>query len=223
MDEGVLTCVVADQTLEVPRGSALVIPAELEHSIELSTAATTGSLLLDREHVENMACSLGRTPEPAVLENAELVVRLAHLVRAEEKAHRPGWPMAVEGLRDALVVAMLRRCPGSAFVRRPGPQDPRIQAAIDRIENDYATPLSVDDLARTAGMSRYHFSRRFRDVVGESPYKFLVRVRVERAADRLRAGRSVTEVAYEVGFGGLGRFSQAFRARYGVLPSRYAS
>lgn len=70
-------------------------------------------------------------------------------------------------------------------------------------------------------MSRYHFSRRFRDEVGQSPYKFLVRMRVERAAERLRAGLSVTEAAYEVGFAGLGRFSHAFRARFGVLPSRY--
>ncbi len=224
VDDGEVTCVVGRHRLEVPQGAALVIPAEMEHCVELSASATTSSLWLDRRHVEDTASALGRqTPRPVVLDHAEPVVQLARLVRAEVEQHQPGWSLAVEGLRDALVVAMLRRCPRSAIDKRGGSSDPRIQAAIERIEADYAEPLSVDDLARTAGMSRYHFSRRFRDLVGESPHKFLVRVRVEHAADRLRAGLSVTQVAYEVGFGGLGRFSQAFRARFGVLPSRYAS
>ena len=99
--------------------------------------------------------------------------------------------------------------------------DPRIRAAVERIERDYAQPLTVADLARAASMSRYHFSRRFRAATGHSPYRYLIRYRVERGADRIAQGRSVTEAAFEVGFGDLGRFASAFRARFGTLPSRF--
>lgn len=222
VERGELTYRVGRRTLTVPRGSVVVIPAGVEHATELSRGTMTGSLWLDPQLVEDLARSLGQaTFEPLVLKDAELVVRLGNLLRAEVELRGPGWPMAVDALCEALIVTMLRRCPRAVADERASSKDPRIAAAIGRIEEDYAEALSVDDLARTAGMSRFHFSRCFRDDVGVSPHQFLLRVRVERAAERLRAGLSVTEAAYEVGFGGLGRFSQAFRARFGVLPSRY--
>jgi AraC-like DNA-binding protein len=82
----------------------------------------------------------------------------------------------------------------------------------------------VADLAAAAGMSRFHFSRVFRDETGSSPYAYLVDRRLERAAARLRAGGcSVTTAALDAGFRDLGRFARAFRARFGVTASAFAS
>ncbi|MBN4049487.1 helix-turn-helix domain-containing protein [bacterium AH-315-N03] len=226
VEEGEMTYHVGATTLRVPPGSAILIPAGVRHHTQLAEGTRTGSLWLDPELIERLAPSLGQEAvEVMVVNDAEVIVRLGNLLRTEVELQGPGWLRAVDALCEALVVAMLRGTHRNASGETEGgsSQDPRIKAAVQRIEKEYAESLSVDDLARTAGMSRYHFSRRFRDEMGHSPYKFLVRVRVERAAEFLRAGLSVTEAAYEVGFGGLGRFSRAFRARFGVLPSRYSA
>jgi AraC-like DNA-binding protein len=81
--------------------------------------------------------------------------------------------------------------------------------------------LSIDDLARTARMSRFHFSRVFRDEVGKSPYQLLVETRIERAQALLKSGQAVTEAALSVGFMDLSRFSKAFRRQVGCSPSEY--
>ncbi len=70
------------------------------------------------------------------------------------------------------------------------------------LDRDYACPLDVPTMARAALMSPAHFSRRFREAFGETPYGYLQTRRFERAMALLRRGDlSVTEVCMEVGFG----------------------
>ena len=67
----------------------------------------------------------------------------------------------------------------------------RLRRARDRMDREYALPLDVPALARTALMSTAHFSRRFRDAYGESPYAYLMTRRIERAKALLRRGDDV--------------------------------
>jgi AraC-like DNA-binding protein len=92
----------------------------------------------------------------------------------------------------------------------------------DRIDRDYAEPLDVDALARSANMSAGHLSRQFRLAYGESPYSYLMTRRIERAMALLRRGDlSVTEVCFEVGCASLGTFSTRFTELVGMPPSVY--
>jgi AraC-like DNA-binding protein len=92
----------------------------------------------------------------------------------------------------------------------------------DRIDRDYAQPLDVETLARTAYMSAGHFSRQFRRAYGESPYSYLMTRRIERAMALLRRGElSVTEVCFAVGCSSVGTFSIRFNELVGVPPSVY--
>lgn len=109
-------------------------------------------------------------------------------------------PVAAQHLRD---LALLRR------VR-------------DRIDREYAQPLNVEALARSAHMSAGHLSRQFRLAYGESPYSYLMTRRIERAMALLRRGDlSVTEVCFEVGCSSLGTFSTRFTELVGMPPSTY--
>ena len=111
-----------------------------------------------------------------------------------------GRPAAAQHLRD---LALLRR------VR-------------DRIDREYAKPLDVEALARSANMSAGHLSREFRRAYGESPYSYLMTRRIERAMALLRRGDlSVTEVCFEVGCSSLGTFSTRFAELVGMSPSVY--
>jgi AraC-like DNA-binding protein len=96
-----------------------------------------------------------------------------------------------------------------------------IRRARDRMDRDYAQPLDVAALARDAAMSPGHFSRRFRDAYGESPYSYLMTRRIERATLLLRQGMSVTDTCMAVGCASLGTFSTRFRELVGVPPSVY--
>jgi AraC-like DNA-binding protein len=97
-----------------------------------------------------------------------------------------------------------------------------LRRARDLLDREYARPLDVPAMAREALMSPAHFSRRFREAYGETPYGYLQTRRVERAMALLRRGdRSVTETCFEVGFTSLGSFSSTFTRLVGEPPSVY--
>ena len=98
----------------------------------------------------------------------------------------------------------------------------RLRRARDRMDREYALPLDVPALARTAMMSPAHFSRRFRAAYSETPYSYLMTRRIERAKALLRRGdRSVTEACMAVGCTSLGSFSAKFTELVGETPSAY--
>jgi AraC-like DNA-binding protein len=98
----------------------------------------------------------------------------------------------------------------------------RLRNARDRIDREYAQPLDVPSLARTALMSTAHFSRLFRAAYGETPYGYVMTRRIERAKALLRRGDlSVTEVCVAVGCTSLGSFSSRFTELVGQTPSAY--
>jgi transcriptional regulator GlxA family with amidase domain len=98
----------------------------------------------------------------------------------------------------------------------------RLRRARDRMDREYAQPLNVPALARTALMSPGHFSRRFRETYSETPYSYLMTRRIERAKALLRRGdMSVTDVCFAVGCTSLGSFSARFTELVGEAPSLY--
>jgi AraC-like DNA-binding protein len=96
-----------------------------------------------------------------------------------------------------------------------------LRRARDLIDREYAQPLDVPAMARTALMSPAHFSRRFRATYGETPYSYLMTRRIERAKALLRQGMSVTDTCMAVGCTSLGSFSSRFTEIVGETPSRY--
>jgi AraC-like DNA-binding protein len=92
----------------------------------------------------------------------------------------------------------------------------------DLIDRAFAGPLDVPALARSAYVSEDYFSRSFKAAFGETPHRYLLRRRMERAKALLRAGElPVTEVCLAVGFTSLGSFSSQFRRFVGESPTSY--
>ncbi|GAA2622817.1 helix-turn-helix transcriptional regulator [Actinomadura fulvescens] len=86
----------------------------------------------------------------------------------------------------------------------------------------YFERLTVDDLARAAGLSRSHFSAEFRRAFGESPHAYLLTRRLERAAAMLRTtDRSVADICVSVGLQSIGSFTTSFNRMYGMSPTAY--
>ena len=94
--------------------------------------------------------------------------------------------------------------------------------AKDLADSRYFEPLGVGDLARAAGLSRFHFSREFRRAFGESPHGYLMTRRLERAAAMLRTtDRTVADICFSVGLRSVGSFTSSFTRTYGVSPTMY--
>lgn len=97
----------------------------------------------------------------------------------------------------------------------------RLCRARDHLTASGEKPPTLRRLARLAGISPHHLLRVFRGAFGETPHAFMTSVRLARAKAALRAGRSVTETCFDVGFVSLGSFSAKFRRAVGVSPSEY--
>jgi AraC-like DNA-binding protein len=97
-----------------------------------------------------------------------------------------------------------------------------LRRARDLMDREYAQPLDVAALARAALMSSAHFSRKFREAYGETPYSYLMTRRIERAQALLRRGDlTVSEVCWAVGCTSLGSFSARFTELVGETPTAY--
>jgi AraC-like DNA-binding protein len=126
---------------------------------------------------------------------------------------------------EALAGALYWSLTGAAKARplfRPGQLSwyaARVGRVKELIRAHYTEPLSLSRMAREVGMSVYHFARVFAELEGQPPHRYLLGVRLRHAAARLRAGASVTETCFAVGFSSLSHFVSTFRRNLGMRPS----
>mgnify|MGYP001548091072 CR=1 FL=1 len=98
----------------------------------------------------------------------------------------------------------------------------KICGGRDYIADHYPDRFDLADVARRSHMSRYHFIRVFTRTFGETPYTFLIRLRIEKAKQLLISGdASIGEVCEQVGYQSLGSFSSLFRKQVGISPLAY--
>jgi len=94
--------------------------------------------------------------------------------------------------------------------------------AKDLVDARYREPLDVKALADVARLSPAHFRREFRRAFGESPHRYLLNRRLERAASLLRTtDRSVADICFTVGLRSVGSFTTSFGRMFGMSPTAY--
>jgi AraC family transcriptional regulator len=100
---------------------------------------------------------------------------------------------------------------------------PELRRSIEFInQNLNKQGLRLSDLAAAANMSKYHFAKSFRQVIGIPPHQYLVRMRLEKARKLLSdRAMSLDEVAFNVGYADKRQFSEQFLKVFGVSPKRY--
>jgi len=97
-----------------------------------------------------------------------------------------------------------------------------VERAISIMWDRYNEPLSLDEMADSAFLSRFYFSRLFRSATGTSPGRFLAAIRLHKAKNLLlETDMSVTDIAYGVGYNSLGTFISRFTRSVGISPARY--
>jgi AraC family transcriptional regulator len=129
-----------------------------------------------------------------------------------------------DSITRELIVALTKRL----VARYSVPITPRptigrcdVDDILDRIRMEGRELGSMSELARECGLTRAHFSRRFRVVTGSTPYASMHLSQVERAKYLLVIGRSITEAALEAGFVDQSHLSRVFRQFLGITPRQF--
>jgi AraC-like DNA-binding protein len=96
-----------------------------------------------------------------------------------------------------------------------------VEAAL-WLEANAHREIELEDAARQAGVSPFHFLRLFSSVLGVTPHQYLLRSRLRRAARQLADNdKTVTEIAYDVGFNDLSNFVRTFHRAAGISPLKF--
>jgi len=89
------------------------------------------------------------------------------------------------------------------------------------MEDNLGNNFTLDELARAVGISRFHFSRLFRESTGDSPMRYSRRLRIDRAKEMLlQSDRRTSEIAVTLGFFDQSHFSRTFRLMTGISPKQ---
>ncbi|MCH7766271.1 MAG: helix-turn-helix transcriptional regulator [Acidobacteria bacterium] len=173
------------------------------------------------EEVQQTAKPGSRRP-PAVL---PLTNRLAylHLRLAQLAAANDTEALATETLAGELLAAVVAGSSAASDklykTQTLAWYAERVEATRHLLETQLAQPHSLASLAGAVGISPFHFARVFRELTGTPPHRYLLNLRLSRAADRLRQGAGVTDTCFATGFNSLSHFTHLFRRRFGVPPS----
>jgi len=167
-------------------------------------------------------------PEPlaADLRFPSALVRDARLAQRFVELHRalgtPSWTLEREQLLSDWLRDVSDGAPGLDDRRRNARRDPALRRACELLGDELARNVTLDELARAAGVSRHRLSRLFRTAYGVPPHRFQLARRIRVARQMLERGDGVAQVAQATGFFDQSHLHRHFRRTLGMTPARYA-
>ncbi|MGM0414128.1 MAG: helix-turn-helix domain-containing protein [Bacillota bacterium] len=98
-----------------------------------------------------------------------------------------------------------------------------IQSALDYIRNNYHRDITLEEISKKVGLSKYYFSHLFSNEIGENFSSYLSQYRLNRASQLLLDNRkeNISEIAYKAGFNDPNYFARAFKEKFDLSPSKY--
>ena len=156
-----------------------------------------------------------------------LIANIADAILAELQFETSCGDLLVETLADLLAIRLLNSYsslavnPFRSSRASKGLDARRMQRTIDYINANLTKEITVEELAATASLSRFHFSRMFKIATGQSPSRFIGRLRLELSKSLLISGRSIADVASDCGFSSESNFVRSFRRSMGITPGQY--
>ncbi|HAB15414.1 MAG TPA: AraC family transcriptional regulator [Verrucomicrobiota bacterium] len=170
----------------------------------------------------NLPGAINTATLPAIHPAATLVRQLAQELEAG-----PGSSVVADGIARAVAVLLLRQFQRLPPVKSPPAAPPAaVLRAVTLMRRRLADSLSLDELAKAAALSPFHFSRQFKTATGHPPHEYLIRLRVDRAQELLRQhGRTwnMAAVAREVGFSDQSHLARHFKRVLGITPSEFVN
>lgn len=231
--EGTCECEIADdgpfRRIRFQPGHVSFFPAgtlfasRTQNAGRFYTVSLTQQFVLSHTLSPDDATLPNLAPKRGILDN--VVKALCDRIRDEVSAGHPQGRVYVESLAQALAGHMLRQyaAPSAGPRTAPGGLTPhQLRRAIEFMREHLAEDVSLIAVARAAGLSPFHFARRFKKATGHAPHQYLIRERIERARHLLaNTESSLAAVAQQCGFCDQSHLTNHFRRVLGVTPRRY--
>jgi len=154
-----------------------------------------------------------------------IIAHLGAVGRAELHEGGKGGRLYAEGLAATLAVHLLRNyaSPQKSPISHKGGLAPRQkQRVLDYIEEHLTGELGLVELSAIANLSPHYFVQAFKESIGTTPHRFVMKKRVRLALDLLRdEQRSIGEIAQTTGFSSPGHLATVFRRATGLTPGRF--
>ncbi|HHV65450.1 MAG TPA: helix-turn-helix transcriptional regulator [Peptococcaceae bacterium] len=142
-----------------------------------------------------------------------------------ETANRQlGYEFIQEGITLQLAINFLRRLKSNLFLEKSERSSPResINKAIEFLNECYNEDFSLEDIARVANLSPYHFVRVFKAETGVTPHQYLMNIRIKRVKEMLAdKNLSISQAFSYCGMDYNGHFAALFKRKEGLTPSQY--
>jgi AraC family transcriptional regulator len=220
------------QTAALPAGSAFLYGDRefVWHHREKASEYVT--LYLDPHYLKQTATENDLPVETRLTHRVifpdPTITQVAHWFKGELLNEGLGGNLFAESLKNLLTVHLLRHYCESGTPQKklvvPGRalDAVKLKQIQDYIEEHLAEDIAIEDMAALVPMSQFHFARAFKAATGETPHKYLIQRRMERAKVLLTVTQlAIAEVAYRVGFSNQSHFTAHFRKATGVTPKDY--
>ncbi|MBV4504673.1 AraC family transcriptional regulator [Pseudomonas sp. BW13M1] len=214
----------SDGQVRLPPGTLVFVPAQRVHACnpEAGQAWSYQMLHLDADWLRCLRLESGfAADQPGAVAR---VSRSAALYRQFCGLNTLLFSKATAFEKEAALVAFLGDNDFSIHPDLP-PAPPlppsTLRDLLAHAEEQTLAELSLDGLARLAGMGRYQLIRAVNIATGMTPHAYLLNARINRARQLLRQDRPLAEVAYRLGFADQSHFQRVFKAHAGVTPGAY--
>ena len=210
-------------------GGVCVIPAGLPHQARLEGVSEHLAVYLDPAVMDRAAEAAHVSTTVEVIEKyseADAVIsNVGMALLAEVESRALGGQLYADSLANVLAVHLLRNYTASGIelpYRAGGLSGRKLHELTSFMTENCASDLRLDDLARVAGVSRFHFVREFKRATGVSPHQYLMKLRVQRAQSLLQESTMpLSEVGLQSGFSHQSHFTRLFRRFTGTTPQSY--
>lgn len=215
--EGGCDVVVNGEVVRLTEGETAVINSGRIHYTAVgSDYATYYCLIIDSHFLKRFGLNIeGKEFKEYI--NDRIVKEYMEKIAEEHKNKGAYYENIIKGTVISLVSYLFRKY---SSVQKKAVNDDAIKRGIEYIREHLSEEIAVEDVAGYAGFSRFHFSRRFKAVVGCPISEYVRLMRCREAKSMLVTGRySVSEVADMCGFSDVSYFTKVFKGCFGVLPS----
>ena len=215
--------------IDIPAG-AVVLPLRGRfETVRCLKPVRMTSVRMADSVLEEAAGHLGIGGRPRITPNrgaqSPQLTTLMQSLHYEQATGFQAGALFVDGIERALAALLVSGHTEAVHTarRRMGRLSPaRVRRIEDFVEANLAEPLRLADLAALAGYSETHFLQLFRQSFGTTPHRYVQRLRIDRAMERLKGGGpSLVEIALDCGFQTQQHFSRIFRAQTGLSPGEF--
>lgn len=211
----------------IPKNGLFIINPDTAHACKSQNKQGQSylALCIDREHMRTIASTISGKARPfphftnTLAADPGLACKIRRFFSLLE--HPCPLPTRESALHSFLSALILRHGDAPPIPCQAGPQREAVNRICEFIETHYADTLSLEQLARKARLSPFHFQRVFLKNTGVSPHDYLVQLRIKKAQALLLKRHGIVRVSLDTGFADQSHFTHTFKKVIGITPGKY--